>query len=140
MALTPAKQRNAVSQGMALGLALLDRYELPFDNKMHIDMAFEYAWENWPNRYKAQFSQVDHDLKIGRDAVWVMIHADERKRTGVLVWEWAAPGPIRIHARRQDWNSDDAGDVASALASIAGDVPIDGWLSLAQEFVTHFES
>jgi hypothetical protein len=140
MAITPAKQRNAVSQGMALGLALLDRYELPFDNKMRIDMAFEHAWETWPARCKAQFSQVDHDLKIGTDAVWVMIHADEKKRTGVLVWEWAAPGPIRIRARRHDWKSDDASDVASALAAIAGDVPIDGWLSLAQEFVTHFES
>jgi len=42
-AITSAKQRNAVSEGIALGLVLLSRPSLPFD-KMGIDLAFGGAW------------------------------------------------------------------------------------------------
>jgi hypothetical protein len=42
MAITPARQRNAVSEGIALGLCMLERYEFPYD-KVRIDLAFERA-------------------------------------------------------------------------------------------------
>jgi len=44
MAITPARQRNAVSEGIALGLLMLDRNEIPFD-KFRVDLAFEHAWK-----------------------------------------------------------------------------------------------
>jgi hypothetical protein len=44
MTITPSRQRNAVSEGMALGLLLCDRSSLPFD-KFRVDLAFEGAWQ-----------------------------------------------------------------------------------------------
>jgi hypothetical protein len=82
--ITPARQRNAVSQGIALGFCMLERYEFKFD-KMRVDLAFEHAWRDWPDGYKSQFPQVSTDLSKGTDAVWVMTHADERKQVTATV-------------------------------------------------------
>lgn len=41
MAITPSRQRNAVSEGMALGLIMCDRFTLPWD-KVAIDLSFEF--------------------------------------------------------------------------------------------------
>jgi len=95
--ITAARQRNAVSQGIALGLCVLGRYEFKFD-KLRIDLAFEHAWRDWPDRYKSQFSQVDTDLRKGKDAVWVMTRADESKRVTPLFWDWSG-AVITIHQR-----------------------------------------
>jgi len=58
MAITPSRQRNAVSEGMALGLLMCDRITLPWD-KVAIDLSFEGAWRSWD--YKRRFAQVDTD-------------------------------------------------------------------------------
>lgn len=137
MAISAARQRNAVSEGFALGLCILERYEFPFE-KMRVELAFENAWRDWPERYKSQFSQVATDLRNGTDAVWVMTHADQGKRTMVFFWEVTGP-KITIYGRSGDWNSDDPEDVAYAVRVIDGDVPIEGWVSLAQEFVSHLD-
>lgn len=42
MTLTPARQRNAVSEGFALGLLRNDRVELP-KSKVDTDLAFSHA-------------------------------------------------------------------------------------------------
>jgi hypothetical protein len=123
--ITVARQRNAVSQGMA------------FD-KMRVDLAFEHAWLDWPDRYRSQFPQVSTDLRNGSDAVWVMTHADEQKQVTPLFWGWSG-GPITIHQRGSDWESDDPGDVAYALSMIPGAVPLEGWLSLARDFLSDFD-
>jgi hypothetical protein len=39
MAITPSRQRNAVSEGMALGLIMCNRFTLPYD-KLGIDLSF----------------------------------------------------------------------------------------------------
>jgi hypothetical protein len=67
MAIGAARQRNAVSEGMALGLCMLERYEFHFD-KLRVDLAFENAWRDWPDRYKTQFRHVRTDLRNGTDA------------------------------------------------------------------------
>lgn len=138
MAIRTARQRNAVSEGIALGLCMLERYEFPF-NKLRIDLAFESAWRDWPDRYKAQFSQVATDLKNGTDAVWVMTHADEAKHTWTFFWDVSGP-KINIYSRSGDWDSDNPEDVARAVSVIDGDVPLEGWISLAQDFVTDLDS
>ncbi len=50
--LTPARQRNAVSEGMALGLLLCGRSSVLHD-KVRVDLAFEGAWRTW--NYTPQF-------------------------------------------------------------------------------------
>jgi hypothetical protein len=47
--LTSTQQRNAVSEGMALGLVMCQRDTLPFD-KVGIDLAFTGAWRSWQYR------------------------------------------------------------------------------------------
>ena len=63
-----------------------------------------------------------------------MMHADERKQVTPLFWDWSS-GKITIHQRGDDWDSDDPNDVEYALGMVDGDVPLEGWVSLAQAFV-----
>jgi hypothetical protein len=132
-----ARQRNAVSQGIAFGFCILGRYEFKFD-KLRIDLAFERAWREWPDRYKSQFSQVNTDLSKGTDAVWVMTHADERKQVTPLFWDWSGRS-LTIYQRGNDWDSDDPRDVEYALKMIDGDVPLEGWVSLARAFLNDYD-
>jgi hypothetical protein len=135
--ITAARQRNAVSQGMALGLCMFERYEFKFE-KLRVDLAFEHAWRDWPDHYKSQFSQVDTDLRKGTDAVWVMTRADVRKQVTPLFWDWSS-GKLTIHQRGDDWDSDDPNDVEYALSMVDGDVPLEGWISLARAFLDDFD-
>jgi hypothetical protein len=95
-----------------------------------------YTWQSWPDRYKSQFPQVDTDLRNGTNAVWVMTHADEKKKTYVLFWDWEG-GPLSVYGRRSDWDfSDNSDDLQHAVTMIDGNVPLDGWISLEQDFLT----
>jgi|SRR5690625_3510296 len=122
---------------MALGLCMLGRYEFPFE-KLRIDLAFENAWRDWPDRYKNQFKQVATDLRNGTDAVWVMTHVSERTQTGVFFWDTSGQ-TITIYSRADDWDSEDPNDVDHAFAMIDGDVPLEGWISLAQSFLDNHD-
>jgi hypothetical protein len=135
MTLTPARQRNAVSEGMALGLLMCGRDALLF-NKLRIDLAFEGAWRSWT--YRAKYSQVDTDLAKGLDAVWAMTRADASKQTRVLYWEQDG-GQFRIHSRRSDWSQEDPDDIKFATELIDGEVPLAGWEEMAREFLARFE-
>jgi hypothetical protein len=135
--ITGARQRNAVSQGMALGLCVLNRYEFKFD-KLRVDLAFERAWRAWPDSFKSKFLRVTTDLRNGTDAVWVMAHADERKQVTPLFWDWSS-GTLTIHQRGNDWDSGDPGDVEYALSMVDGDVPLEGWIVLARTFLDDYD-
>lgn len=135
MALTPARQRNAVSEGMALGLLMCGRDALPFD-KLGLDLAFEDAWRDWA--YRARFPQVNTDLAKGLDGVWAMTRVDASKQTWALYW--AQDGnKFRIYARQADWAPDNPDDLQFAAGLISGDVPLTGWEEFAREFLTCFE-
>lgn len=116
---------------------MLERYEFAFD-KFRVDLAFEHAWRDWPEHYRSQFPQVNTDLRKGTDAVWVMTHADENKKTYVFFWDWS-DGKLTIYGRGE-WDSDDPADVEFALEVIDGDVPLEGWVSLARDFLADLES
>lgn len=135
MASSPARQRNAVSEGFALGLVTHGRTELPF-RKVELDLAFEGAWRTWSHR--GRFRQVNTDLANGLDAVWAFTRADAAKRVLVLYWERTG-SDLRIVARQPDWSADDASDLAYASDMIDGDVPLSGWETLAAEFLARFE-
>lgn len=132
MAITPARQRNAVSEGMALGLVLSGHAAFRF-NKFAVDLAFDAAFRSWP--YADRYPQVGTDLRKGSDGVRVMTHATESKKVWVLFWDTSGR-EIQIFARQHDWNPDDDEDVSYALRMIDGDVPRSGWVSLAQSFLT----
>ncbi|WP_329258767.1 hypothetical protein OG417_21370 [Actinoallomurus sp. NBC_01490] len=135
MALTPARQRNAVSEGMALGLLICGRASLSYD-KLRLDLAFNGAWWSWA--YRTRFRQVDTDLAKGLDGVRAMTRADADKRVAVLYWKQDG-GTFRISTRQSDWTPDDPEDLAFAAKMIDGNVPVTGWEEIARAFLTHFE-
>ena len=129
MAITPTRQRNAVSEGVALGMVLNGRTSVPFD-KVMVDLAFEGAWRNWS--YSGRFPQVGTDLRNGSDGVRVMTKASEGKDVWVLFWDTSGR-ELEINARQSDWDPNDEEDIEYALRMIDGDVPREGWISLAAD-------
>lgn len=136
MATTPARQRNAISEGMALGLIVSGHASIPF-NKVAVDLAFEGAFRSWP--FADRFPQVRTDLRNGSDAVGVMTRATASKHVWVLYWDTSGR-ELRILARQPDWHPSDAEDVEYALSVIEGDVPREGWISLAQAFLKNLRA
>lgn len=135
MSLTSARQRNAVSEGMALGLLMCGHDSLPYD-KLRLDLAFSGAWQSWT--YRTRFPQVDTDLTKGLDGVRAMTRADADKQVTVLYWEQNG-GTFRICVRQPDWTPDNPDDLDFAAKVIDGGVPLTGWEELAREFLTRFE-
>jgi hypothetical protein len=131
--ISPARQRNAVSEGVALGLLMCDRSKLAFD-KVLVDLSFEGAWRNW--QYRDRFSQVSTDLRKGSDGVWVMTHADHQKQVRNLYWDTTGAA-ISICARPQ-W-ADQEIEPGTIAGSIDGDVPAAGWHALAEDFLDRFD-
>jgi hypothetical protein len=134
MALSATQQRNALSEGIALGLAMLDRCEIPYE-KLRIDLAFEHAWRQWPDEYRSKFSQVSTDIRKGLNGSLVLTHATEKKQTFLFFWERGRD--LTIYARR-GWDPDDPDDpddVRFALDIIGGDLPLTAWQQLAQDFI-----
>lgn len=126
MTITPARQRNAVSEGAALGLLMhgVDRVS----SGVGLSFAFEAAWDAWPDRYKRAFPQVTTDLRQGLNGYIAMTHADEDKHTRNFYWE-RATGLFTVRARAR-WT--DGVDPEEAAESIDGDVPDGGWAMLGE--------
>ena len=135
MTLTPARQRNAVSEGAALGLLLCARADLPFD-KMKVDLAFAGAWRDWT--YRDRFPQVNTDLAHG-GAYLTLIHAQKTRQVWAMFWVNMGDRLV-INTRDPDWSVDNPADVEYALTMIGGDVPRDGWVSFAESFLSRFDS
>lgn len=131
VAITPTRQRNAVSQGTTLGLALCGRTALPLD-KVGVDLAFAGAWRGW--EWRDRFPQVSTDLSKGLDGAWAMTRATEIKQAWALFWDTSG-GELPIHSRQSDWDPEDEADLDFALQVIDDVVAIEGWVSLAQEFL-----
>lgn len=136
MAMSPARQRNAVSEGMGLGLVLSGHASIPFD-KVSVDLAFEGAFRAW--RYAERFPPVRTDLRQGLDGARVMTRATKSKHVWALFWD-ASGRELQILARQPDWDPDDEDDVGYALNMIDGDVPREGWVLLAEDFLTHLRT
>jgi hypothetical protein len=116
---------------MALGLVVCGTDSIPFE-KWRVDLAFEGAWRAW--QYRDRFPQVNTDISKGLDGVWAMTRATEGKQVWVLHWETDG-GELNIYARHDNWDPDDEEDLAYALEMIDGDVPAEGWVSIAQDFL-----
>lgn len=130
--MSPSRQRNAVSEGAALGLVMCGRLFIPTD-RFAVGLSFEDAWLSWP--YRSQFSQVSTDLRQGTNGEVVLTRADANKHVFNLYWEPTEDGfAIRPRAR---W--EDGIDADQAAQGIDGDVPAEGWRQLAATFLRHFD-
>ncbi len=130
--MTATQQRNAVSEGVAYGLVMLERCEIPY-NKFRADRAFEDAWRNWPDRYRSKFPHVSNDIAKGLNGSLVLTHVTERKQTFLFYFYWERGGTLNVWARR-DWDSDDPSD-AELSETILGDiVPLSAWVGAGEQF------
>lgn len=134
IALTDTQQRNAVSEGIALGLLMCDCNEIPYD-KMRVDLAFESAWQHW--EYRDRFPRVSTDLRTGMAGSLVMTRASEGKQVWVLFWE--RERSLVICQRASDWDPNDQTDVEYALSVIGEDVPLEGWVVPARAFLDRYD-
>lgn len=131
MAITATRQRNAVSEGAALGLVMCGHFDIPSET-WRVSLAFEGAWRAWEDRYKRPFSQVSTDLRQGLNGYLVMTRADERKHVFSLFWARSG-ATFKIYAR--GWCSGDDFDADEIAASIDGGLPAAAWQALAQDFL-----
>jgi len=67
-----------------------------------------------------------------------MTRASQTKQTRILYWDRG--GALVIYQRAGDWDPGDPDDLQYALNMIDRDVPLEGWISLAREFLTNLES
>ena len=132
--MTPSRQRNAVSEGFALGLVLCGYSIIDFD-KVRVDLAFEDAWRSWS--HKGVFRQVNRDLENGLDAYIVFSRAERGHKTWVFYWE---SDGISLNVVRRDpqWDSESQEDVAYAVGMISDDIDRAGWVELARSFLEAF--
>ncbi|WP_374928610.1 hypothetical protein [Kytococcus sedentarius] len=127
MTISVARQRNAVSQGLALGFLLNGATGLE-GNKTSIDMAVVGAWRKWPHKHL--FPNVHTQLTKHYDGMRVLTHADATRHVFCLYWESVGAG-YDIYARQNDWFIDDPDDIRYALNMIDGDLSADAWECLA---------
>lgn len=135
MTMTATQQRNAVSEGAALGFVALGYNRIPFD-KVRVDMAFRLAWRDWT--YGSRFSQVNTDLRQGLDEYLALTRATERKHTFAFYWDREGR-ELTIYWRQSYFDPDSVEDLAWAAEMIEGDVPLEGWKALAQSFLDRYE-
>lgn len=131
MALTPTQQRNAVSEGTALGLAMCETYAVTSET-WRLSMAFEGAWRAWDDRWKRQFRQVDTDLRKGLNGYIALTRADTRKQVFCLFWDRSGP-EYKIYAREAF--AEDNFDADEVARFVDGDVPAEAWKALAEDLL-----
>lgn len=132
MALTPTQQRNAVSEGAALGLAMCETYAVTSET-WRLSMAFEGAWRDWDAQWKTQFRQVDTDLRNGLNGYIALTRADERKQVFCLYWDRSGPEYV-IYARESF--AEDNFDADEVARYVSGDVPAEAWKGLAEDLLS----
>ena len=132
VAITPTRQRNAVSEGVALGVLMSGRNVVPSD-RFSVGLSVEGAWRAWAHR--RVFPRVDLDLRQGLNGEIVMARATERKQTFALFWEHTSNG-YEIFSR-VEWPDGVDADYVAGL--IDGDLPASAWKQLAEEIFGRLE-
>lgn len=134
MKLTATQQRNAVSEGAALGLVALGYDRIRYES-WKVSLAFESAWRMWP--YAKRFSQVDTDIRQGLNGVHAMTRATQGKHTALLYWDREG-GELTVYWRRDNFDPESREELEWASNTIEGDVPLEGWEELAQGFLDRY--
>lgn len=130
---TPTQQRNSVSQGMAFALLALEVDRLTA-NSMLVDPAFTSAWRGWA--YRGRFPQVDTDVNRDFAGLRALTRASVRSQVSFY---WECDRELAIRTRITGWDPEDPEDQELAASLGVGDVPWDGWLSLAASFLSKLD-
>lgn len=129
MSLSASQQRNAVSEGFALGL-ISNGYRGLRDDKVAIDLSVEEAWSKWSER--SRFPQVSTDLRKGLAGSIVM-----SRRQGVpsrgLVWSHDPEYQVLIKVGELDPRRVD--DLEFLASLIRGKLSLDQWKALGRLLV-----
>ena len=133
--LTATQQRNAVSEGVALGLLYLGHDRLPFV-KVDVDLAFQSAWDDWDGR--RVFQQVNTDLHNGTDASRVMTRADRRKNTYALYWQVGREMTICRRPTFEDPPTSNVDEFREMAEFVDGGLDLIAWVDLAHDFRRRF--
>lgn len=130
--LTSTQQRNAVSEGAALGLLLHGRDRLPHD-KIAIDLAIAHAWRRWPraDQYPALARTFEQ-----YNGTYALLRADERKHTWALYWDTS--GSEAVIRRRASFLGDDPLPFEEMADVIDDRISADDWATLAGDFLGRF--
>ncbi len=127
--LSDTRQRNAVSEGFAIGLLAIGHHELDRRSPAY-ESAFARAWRGWA--YSDRFPRVSLDLKRGLRADLVFTRATERKQTFGLYWK--ADGHSVLIEVRSDLDRQEP-DLDSLAQVVDGDLDVPAWAELATAYI-----
>lgn len=114
---------------MAFALLALDVDRLTANSTL-VDPAFTSAWRGWA--YRGRFPQVDTDVNRNLAGLRALTRAGVRSDVSFY---WECGRELEIRTRITGWAPEDPEDQALATSLGVGDVPWDGWLSLATSFL-----
>lgn len=129
MSLSASQQRNAVSEGFALGL-LSNGYGGVRDDKESIDHSVEEAWSAWEERHR--FPQVSADIRKGLAGSIVMTRRQGIPSRG-LVW---SEGPeYQVLVKVSELDPDRVDDLEFLASLIQGNLSLGHWKELGKKLV-----
>lgn len=141
--LSKQDQYKTVSAGLALGLCMMERYEIP-SGKLTVEFAFYPAWRKWghAHRFPAVTESV-YSTGPALDLYWILQEYDERKRTPWVPFYWDSAGPsLVIYARDgSDWDPDVPEDLDLAARGVTDSpvIPAEAWKDLARDFLAELD-
>jgi len=146
MTSTPTKdfQYKAVSAGIALGLCIVGRHQIP-SAKLSLEFAFKDAWQRW--EHKDRFPAVGKLFDLGVptvDPYIALTSADERVRTPYVPFYWdSEKAGYRIYGRDgSDWDPDRPEDLELVAGHLSQDptIPASAWESLAKDLLAGLDA
>ena len=126
---TATQQRNDVSEGTALGFALLGVYELHF-SRLTLDLGFSRAFLSWP--HARHYPTVVSDLHRHRDGYRVMTRVTVTKHSYALYWDRCNPLSIQLRGDFDAGNEDEANGLAFGIHP---SIPAKAWRALAEQII-----
>ncbi|MFJ6355416.1 hypothetical protein [Pseudarthrobacter oxydans] len=146
MATAPSKdfQYKAVSAGVALGLCMVGRYQVP-SAKLPLEFSFKRAWQRW--EYKERFPAVGKVFALGVptvDPYIALTSADSRVQTPRVpfYWDRGENGGYQIYGRESwDWDTDNPEDLELVAGHLSDSptIPPAAWESLARDLLTELD-
>ncbi|MDJ0317858.1 hypothetical protein [Arthrobacter antibioticus] len=138
-------QYKAVSAGIALGMCILERYELP-GAKMPLEFAFENAWRSWGHRIRFPAMDKVFDFNVPtQDPYIVLTSANERVQTPRVPYYWddGELGGHQIYGR-DGWEWDptiqDDADFVAGLLTDDPTIPARAWKALARALFAELDA
>ncbi|PRZ15157.1 hypothetical protein [Nesterenkonia sandarakina] len=130
MPVARSTQQNTVSLGFALGLADLERNELPWD-KVSFELVFERVWRGW--EYKHVFPAMNGPG--AKDPFYVVTQYTERKHSpyGPLFWEGT-----QVYAHQELDNRDPTWE--EFADDLVDEVPGRAWMDLVRSVVDDLDA